>query len=126
VSDFPQRLEFGSVVYTLRPDLRTAHVSDEESAAQPGSPVYESPDGALVYPTGKVWIRFAKGTDAHDRAADLAAAGFTIESVPGYAPHGAFVVAGDAATALNGMEQLRAMEGVEHVEPQVLREASRR
>jgi hypothetical protein len=113
-------------VYTLRPDLHTAHAFDEESAAQPGSPVYESPDGALVYPTGKVWVRFAKGTDPRDRNADLAAAGFTLESVPGYAPHGAFVRAADAASALNGMEKLRAIEGVEHVEPQVLRQASRR
>lgn len=113
-------------MYTLRPDLRTAHVSGEEIAAQPGSPVYESPEGALVYPTGKVWVRFAKGTEARERAADLAAAGFTIENVPGYAPHGAFVVAEDAAAALNGMEKLRAIEGVEHVEPQVLRELSKR
>jgi hypothetical protein len=126
MSDYPQRLEFGSVVYRLRPDLHTAHASEETFAAQPGLPVYESPDGALVYPTGKVWVRFAKGTDARARAADLEAAGFTLESVPGYAPHGAFVTAEDVASALNGMEKLRALDGVEHVEPQVLRDMSHR
>lgn len=88
--------------------------------------MYESPNGRLVYPTGKVWVRFAEGTDARDRAADLAAAGFTIDSIPGYAPHGAFVTAGNAAAALNGLEKLRALDGVEHVEPQVVQEASRR
>lgn len=123
LSDYPQRLDFGSVVYTLRPDVPPAHSPAEEFA---GLPVYESAEGALVYPTGKVWVRFARGTEARERADDLAAAGFTIESTPGYAPHGAFVTAEDAAAALNGLERLRAVEGVEHVEPQLLREASRR
>lgn len=88
--------------------------------------MYESPNGRLVYPTGKVWVRFAKGIDARDRTADLAGAGYTIETSPGYAPHGAFVVAADAASALKEMEKLRSLEGVEHVEPQLVQEASRR
>jgi hypothetical protein len=35
-------------------------------------------------------------------------------------------VAEDAATALSGLERLRALDGVEHVEPQVVQEAARR
>ena len=88
--------------------------------------MYESENGRLVYPTGKVWVRFAKGTDVRNRTSELAGAGFTIESIPKYALHGAFVVANDPAAALNGMERLRAIDGVEHVEAQVLREAARR
>ena len=131
MSDYPQRLDLDVVPYILRPDLYAVHAEDGEVAAHLGSPegrlpVYESPNGRLVYPTGKVWVRFAEGTDARERAADLAAAGFTIDSIPGYAPHGAFVVAGDAAAALKGLEKLRALDGVEHVEPQVVQEASRR
>jgi hypothetical protein len=131
LSDYPQRLDLDVVPYILRPDLYAVHAESGEVAAHPGSPagqlpVYESENGRLVYPTGRVWVRFAPGTDPGDRAADLAAAGFTIETIPGYAPHAAWVTAGDAASALHGLERLRAMEGVEHVEPQVVQEASRR
>ena len=131
MSDYPQRLDFDVMTYILRPDLHAVHEIEGEIAARPGSPegrlpVYESENGRLVFPTGKVWVRFAKGTDARDRAADLATAGYTIDSVPGYAPHGAFVVGEDAAAALTGLERLRALAGVEHVEPQVVQHAARR
>jgi hypothetical protein len=131
VSDYPQRLDFDVMTYILRPDLHAVHEIDGEVAAHSGSPegrlpVYESENGRLVFPTGKVWVRFARETDVRDRAADLAAAGYSIENVPGYAPHGAFVVGEDAAAALNGLERLRALEGVEHVEPQVVQQAARR
>ena len=131
MSDYPQRLDLDVVPYILRPDLYAVHAQNGEVAAHPGSPagrlpVYESEHGRLVYPTGRVWVRFAKGIDARDRADDLAAAGFTIESIPGYAPHGAFVTAADAASALVHFGKLRMLEGVEHVEPQVVQAASRR
>jgi hypothetical protein len=131
LSDYPQRLDLDVVTYILRPDLYAVHAEEGEVAAHPGTPegrlpVYESENGRLVYPTGRVWVRFARGIDPRDRAADLAEAGFTIETIPGYAPHGAYVIAGDAASALSGLERLRAVDGVEHVEPQVVQEASRR
>jgi hypothetical protein len=116
MSEFPERFELESdgrrTAYVLRRDVHAA---------------YEAvPGGQLVYPTGSVWVRFAEGIDAKSRAADLERAGFRIERSPGYAPNGAFVTAGDTAYALSHLDALRAIEGVEHVEPQMLREASLR
>jgi hypothetical protein len=149
VSGFPERLELdspgGRTAYALRRDLYAVHDwdgagADRAAHAIPGGrvaafrgapegrmPVYESAAGGqLVYPTGSVWIRFAEGTDAKSRAADLERAGYRIERSPGYAPHGAFVTASDAAFALAHLDALRAIDGIEAVEPQMLGEASAR
>jgi hypothetical protein len=149
LSEFPERLELDSAgartTYVLRRDVYAVHDWDGSHADQavhaiPGGrvaafrgdpagrmPVYESTAGGrLVYPTGTVWVRFSKGTDARGRAADLKHAGFRIAQSPGYAPHGAFVTAVDAAWALSHLEALRAIDGVEVVEPQMLVEASAR
>ena len=113
----------------LRPDLYAVH-SAEGVAAADGSPEGRMPVYAfgslLAYPTGSIWVRFRDGIDASSRAADLGRAGYRIESSPPYAPNGAFVTAEDAATALSGLESLRAVEGMEHVEPQLLVEGGHR
>jgi hypothetical protein len=87
-------------------------------------PVYESPDGALVVPTGLVFVRFADGSSAEARRADLERAGFEIVQVPGYAPHAAWVRArsGGIAASLGRLDVLTALPGVQHVEPQMLSE----
>jgi hypothetical protein len=143
VSHFPERLELESagrrIVYVLRPDLYAVHDWDgagtprhaiEGVAAFDGSPEGRMPVYALgtrlAYPTGSIWIRFKEGIDAKSRAADLRAAGYRIESSPHYAPNGAFVTADDPATALLRLDTLRAVEGMEHVEPQLLVEAGHR
>lgn len=87
-------------------------------------PVYSSSDGEIVVPTGRAFVRFAAGTDAHSRAADLERTGFSIEKVPVSAPHAAWVVArrGGVVAALRGLADLARLSGVDGVEPQWLRE----
>lgn len=133
MSSFPERLEFESegrrIVYVLRPDLYAVH-SPEGVAAFDGSPEGRLPVYAfgtrLAYPTGSIWVRFREGIAAASRANDLQAAGYHIESSPAYAPNGAFVTAADPATALSQLDTLRAVEGMEHVEPQLLVEGEHR
>ena len=62
------------------------------------------------------------------RRSALATAGFTLESVPAYAAHAAWVrpASGQLADALTGFERLRAVPGVENAEPQFETEAARR
>ena len=133
MSQFPERLELESAgrrtVYVLRPDLYAVH-STEGVAALAGSPEGRMPVYAfgtlLAYPTGSIWVRFSEGIDASSRSADLSQAGYRIESSPPYAPNGAFVTADDPATALSRLDTLRAVEGMEHVEPQLLVEGGHR
>lgn len=110
----PQTLEVESggrrVTYVLRPEL-----------GEPGRPVYEiDRSGVLAYPSGSVWVRFRAGDSPSQHVAQLEAAGYRIDSIPGYAPHAAFVRADDIATALANLEALRTIDGVEAVEPQLL------
>jgi hypothetical protein len=93
------------------------------------SPVYRpGGTGAAAIPTGRVFVRFAEGTEAGAHADALATAGFTLESVPAYAPHAAWVrpASGRLADALTSFDRLRALPGVENVEPQFETEAARR
>ena len=98
-----------------------------DEGAEP--PVYRrGGTGAAATPTGRVFVRFVAGTDARAKADALAAAGFTLESVPAYATHAAWVrpASGQLADALTGFERLRAVPGVENAEPQFETEAARR
>jgi hypothetical protein len=88
------------------------------------APVYELARGVLAYPDGNVWIRFAENVDAASRAEDVERAGYRIERVPGYAPHAAFVRAATIADSLSNLDALRALAGVEHVEPVMLMDRS--
>ncbi|HJQ38919.1 MAG TPA: hypothetical protein VKB93_17420 [Thermoanaerobaculia bacterium] len=105
-------------VYVLRPDL---------TATSRSSAWYEPQDGGeAVQATGSVWVRFRNGEDAAARATDFARAGYRIESIPGYALHAAFVRAKDVGTSLANLDGLRAIDGVQHVEPQLLRKRGSR
>jgi hypothetical protein len=90
--------------------------------------VYVTPDGGMVVPTGRVFVRFAEGTAPAQRAGDLRNAGYEIVGVPAYAPQAAWVQAinGSHAAALRGIESLRALVGVENAEPEMLSPAARR
>ena len=104
------------MTYNLRSDL-----GEEER------PVYEiDGSGVLAYASGSVWVRFREGLTPAQHVAQLAAAGYRIERVPGYAPNAAFVRADDVAAALENLGALRAIDGVEAVEPQMLMERSLR
>lgn len=87
-------------------------------------PVYISSDGVMAVPTGLVFVRFAEGTSAEARRADVERAGFALVQVPGYAPHAAWVRArsGGIAASLDQLAQLRTIAGTESIEPQMLME----
>jgi hypothetical protein len=113
----------GGRIAVVRGDVARATPGVESGAARIG-PVYLSADGVRVVPTDLVFVRFAEGTAAEARRADLERAGFEIVDVPGYAPHAAWVRARDGgiAASLEGLGDLRALPGVQHVEPQLLME----
>jgi hypothetical protein len=108
---YPELIETASdgrrATFRLRSDLST-----------PNQPIYEmdGSGGVQARPSGTVWIRFGEGTDAAARGAEIAAAGYRIDRVISYAPNAALVNAGSISDAL------RAIPGVEAVEPQMLME----
>ncbi len=91
-------------------------------------PVYAAPDGPLAVPTGLIFVRFAPGTPAEERRADLERLGFELMQVPAYARNAAWVRlrGGDIAEPLARIHELLALPGVENVEPQMLMAVSHR
>lgn len=119
-------------VAVVTEDAHTAwavHASHATTTADETRPVYASGDGgSLAVPTGRVFVTFAKGHRADEKRRDFEALGFTIEQVPAYAPHAAWLAPreGGVAEALVGLAKLHAIAGVEHVEPQMLMERALR
>ncbi len=86
-------------------------------------PVYGAgPKSPPLVPTDLVFVRFAEGTPADGRGADLERAGYAIAEIPDYAPHAAWVRArsGSIRDALAGLPRLLVLTGVRTVEPQLL------
>jgi hypothetical protein len=85
--------------------------------------VYADASGAIAVPTGRVFVRFLEAVRADGERARLRDAGFDVVEIPAYAPHCAWVEAADhdPATALVRISALRALAGVAHVEPQLVR-----
>lgn len=86
-------------------------------------PVYRLlPDGPLLVPTGLVFVRFKEGVPAEDRRRQIAEAGFAVDSIPPYAPHGAWLkpADGEVSSALSGIGALEALPDMVNVEPQLL------
>jgi hypothetical protein len=121
------------------PDRLSGRVDGEERAwvALPGSHAVRgevtaiygtSPSASPQVPTGLVSIRFAEDMRAEDQRDPLAAAGYEIVRVPGYAPHAAWVKAasGSIRDSLEGLERLLALPGVQAVEPELLGERASR
>ena len=113
----------------VAPDPDAGPAAVRSSADALGGPVYRHlPGGDVVVPTGRVLVRLAPGNAVHAHGAELAAAGYMIDAVLSYAPHAAWVRAatGRIADALGGLGVLTRMPGIEHVEPQLIGEVSRR
>jgi hypothetical protein len=85
--------------------------------------VYQSEDGGLSVPTGRLFVQLAEGQQAAQREGDFRAAGFVVDQVPGYAPHAAWLRPrdGEPASGLRGIDALRTVAGVTAVEPEMLR-----
>lgn len=93
------------------------------------SPVYSLQlGGPPAIPSGLVYVRFAEGVSAEERQPQMNGAGYSIETVPIYAPHTAWVRATsrEIADSLSGIEGLEQLADLENVEPQMLTESSRR
>lgn len=96
-----------------------------ESIAGGVTPVYSAgPDGPLAIPTGRVFIRLTDGVRPEQRQPQFAAAGFEIERTLSYAPHAAWLRSRDGGVegALRGLDALKNVPDVIHVEPQMLLE----
>jgi hypothetical protein len=125
----------------LSPDDRLVQKLDEDfvvfegpapaSALADGSisPVYRAqPSGMFAIPTGRLWVRFAEGIDAEEKRGAMAKAGFNVDEAPPWAKHAAWLRAssGKIAEALSAAHHLRTLDGVEHVEPQMLVASARK
>jgi hypothetical protein len=105
--------------------------SPEQEGAAPEkiSPVYSlQPTGTFAVPTGRVFIRFAEGISVPDRAEEIRKAGYKVAQRLEYAPNAAWLRAasGSIADALNKIDALSTVPGVENVEPQMLMQGARR
>ena len=92
-------------------------------------PVFRlSANGPPLVPTGLVFVRFIEGVAAEDKREQLAAAGYSIASVPSYARHSAWVTASDGrlSTSLADIDRLEAIPDIVNVEPQLLGPRARR
>lgn len=92
-------------------------------------PVYRRvPGGSLTVPTGRALVRFSEGVAADGQRDEVARAGYAVEEILRYAPHVAWVRArsGEIADALRDLSRLEGLAHVEHVEPQLLSEATHR
>ena len=93
------------------------------------TPVYAAePHGPVSVPTGRVFIRYPPAVNAEDRRRSLADQGYVIVQIPSYAPHTAWVQAGngDIATGLTNAERLRQLPDIVLVAPQMLSPRRRR
>ena len=101
-------------------------IDDVDVAATVG-PVYrQAPAGAPVVPTDRVLVRYRAGDRIEQHRGELAEAGYELEGALGYAPHAGWLRGRGIGPTLAGLDRLAALEGVEHVEPQLLREPARR
>jgi hypothetical protein len=84
-----------------------------------------APPPTPIGPTGRVLVRFRAGDRVDAHRDELLAAGYELDAPLGFAPQAGYVrpVGGDVAA---GLDRLRAIPGMEHVEPEVLMERSSR
>jgi len=85
-------------------------------------------DGQLVVATGRIFVRFAEGERAADRAEAFRRAGYEIEKTLPWAANAIWLHAPAAgvAAALAGLARLAALPGAVSVEPELLRERAKK
>ena len=140
--ELPQSRQHPELRYELADDLVATPTSeggmDVRAAGAVGRevddgtalmPVYRrGAGGGAVVPTGRVLVRFAEGDRADAHREELAAAGYQLEQVLGYAPQAGWAraVSGSIADTLGHLHRLEALPGVENVEVQMVGEVARR
>lgn len=125
----PLPTDLESLVETRFPaEEVTVFRADPESVAEAVAgvsllPVYRLESGGPpAVPTGRVFVVFSEDVRANDMEAQIGKAGYTIDSIPGYAPHSAWLRArsGRTSDALRSLFQLARVDGVQNVEPQMV------
>ncbi|MDY7100086.1 MAG: hypothetical protein S0880_02760 [Actinomycetota bacterium] len=96
------------------PDGQVRDASPGEHAA------YEAGDGSLVVATCRAHVRTREGSPVAALEDELAALGLTIDHVPTYAPHTAWV-SGGPGVAVRNLDELRSLPTVVSVEPELVR-----
>lgn len=120
--EIPAPASYGGGKYKLAADAA-------ERAAPRGptsGPVYISPSGERVIPSGTLFVQFAPGIRAEDRKPELASLGVRIVDIPGFAPHAAYVQGTSLAATLEAAAVLLRRPGVAAVEVQMKRVAERK
>lgn len=124
-SGFPREIpapsSYGGGSYTLASDAADAAARDPT-----GGPVYLSPSGERVIPSGTLFVQFSPGVRAEDKKAELAGMGLEIVEAPGFAPHAAYVEGGSLAATLRAAGVLARHAGVVGVDVQMKRAAERK
>ncbi|MCZ6644175.1 MAG: hypothetical protein O7F71_21580 [Gammaproteobacteria bacterium] len=131
-ADAPETLTVGAVRYSKCTDCY-ARVDSTDNVSIVDADVAGAPENSLicyreresmvpVCASGRLYVSFEEGSQISARASDLEAAGFQIDSIPGYALHTAWVSRpdGDVGAALAGIAQLETVPGVVRIEPQLL------
>lgn len=111
------------------PQMAVRAVDAGDVDAAPVMPVYRRGEGGgVVVPTGRVLVRFADGDSADAHRDELAAAGYHLEEVLGYAPQAGWVRAtsGSIADTLGHLDRLQDVPGVGNVEVQMVGDVGRR
>jgi hypothetical protein len=129
-SQFPERLEGASGETFERVAGRHALASDDaHPVLRDGEPpigafpVYRKvDDDALVVATGRIFARVAEGQKVNALADDLRSMGYAIEKLVAWAPEAAWLHApAGVAASLGGLARLRALAGILHAEPELMR-----
>jgi hypothetical protein len=122
-----------SKAFSLFDDGRIAVIrgtpENESAALDNVGPVYElRPEGSAAVPTGRIFVRFAEGTNVNAYEERINQAGYEIVERIAYAPNAAWLRtrSGNIAAALRGIDALAELPDVENVEPQMLMESARK
>ncbi len=115
------------------PEEGIAVYTDTDRLPTPATGVFTAvyrlhPQGPSAVPTGMVFVRFAEGTKASSRQSAFEAAGYVIHEQLSWAPQAAWLksATGRIADSLARIPDLQAIEGIKHIEPQMLQPAAKR
>jgi hypothetical protein len=147
----PRVFDVDGVRYELAPELASVRLSTERAppgavfhdeelkiavvqrdgesshVLSPFGPVYRAEGvgnaGPIAVPTGRLFVRFAEGVDAENRAPALSGVGLRVEQLVEWAPHTAWCVAADGNVehALARLSDARKLPDVVNAEPELLR-----
>ena len=126
--ELPKRLRVSLTnprAYFVLRDSETTHHDTEKTDLEP---IYEADGGGEARPTGRILVRFGSPDELDHARGAIGEAGYDVERVLSYAPQAAGVrsATGAIADGLRNIPKLESIEGIENVEPEMLRKKSNR